>query len=617
MKWFGNFASARETGRLFVLATMAAAAFCAFGGELPTGYVRCEYVESTGYEFVKTDFSPDGNTRFVLDYQMLADYAPDSTEVPAMGINTGDGQFGIGAGPLNGEFVVRARARTDWNAYTLVEGTSGYARNTVELRGDGTILVNGDEIEEKQPGLNKTSSCDGGMYLFAINESQLTRYRCVARVWGCQLYDGDALRRDFVPCYEASSRAFGLYDVANGKFYGNASGKGAFTGPLEPRALGCGDWRRFECESTISFGRSGLAAPIADVPVLVRVSEAAIPGFRHADCFYDKKRGMADVAFAVVGSGEWLDYEVENWDPAGESQIWIRVPKLKRTTRVKMYWGLRPGCDPAPYDGTKMWRDLDYAAVMHLNWNDGRDSTGWSAYGALSSNMTIAEGGPVGKCMGSTSESGFLVVKNQDGQAPWAAALSGTDFTLSFWTRQVEKGFNYPSFLSYGSFRVTGSWTDTVSSGFAFWHENVHVSGFRPAQIGSAAADLPKGMETWDYRGNWVHYTLVSKGLGGRELGFRAYVNGELIKDETASLPNGVASYVGNAGSDLQLVGSGAGSSSKAALMDEVRISSVARDAAYVKFAYNNMVNPQFAAFSAAKKAASPKGGAAVFIGAR
>lgn len=224
MKRFGKIEYAG--GRIFVLATMAAAAFCAFGGELPIGYVRCEYVESTGYEFVKTDFSPDGNTRFVLDYQMLADYAPDSTEVPAMGINMdGDGrkgQFGIGAGPLNGEFVVRARARTDWSAYTLVEGTSGYARNTVEIRGDGTILVNGDEIEEKQPGFDSTLSMNGGMYLFAIHEgsdkSSLTRFRCVARVWGCQLYDGDALRRDFVPCYEASSRAFGLYDVANGKF---------------------------------------------------------------------------------------------------------------------------------------------------------------------------------------------------------------------------------------------------------------------------------------------------------------------------------------------------------------------------------------------------------------
>ena len=50
------------------------------------------------------------------------------------------------------------------------------------------------------------------------------------------------------------------------------------------------------------------AAPLTNFPVLVRVSEAAIPGFRYSDC----AAGGADLAFADAG-GAALDREIDAW----------------------------------------------------------------------------------------------------------------------------------------------------------------------------------------------------------------------------------------------------------------------------------------------------------------
>lgn len=48
------------------------------------------------------------------------------------------------------------------------------------------------------------------------------------RVYSFKLYDNGTLIRDFIPCINPSGE-YGLYDVVNNQFYGNA-GTGSFTG---------------------------------------------------------------------------------------------------------------------------------------------------------------------------------------------------------------------------------------------------------------------------------------------------------------------------------------------------------------------------------------------------
>ncbi len=48
-----------------------------------------------------------------------------------------------------------------------------------------------------------------------------------AKLYSAQIYTGDKLERDFVPCVNPSGEA-GLYDLAGGQFYGNIL-SGSFT----------------------------------------------------------------------------------------------------------------------------------------------------------------------------------------------------------------------------------------------------------------------------------------------------------------------------------------------------------------------------------------------------
>ena len=55
---------------------------------------------------------------------------------------------------------------------------------------------------------------------------------CKMRLYSLKLRKGGTLVRDLVPCKRDSDGVYGLYDRIEGEFHGNASGKGAFGGPL-------------------------------------------------------------------------------------------------------------------------------------------------------------------------------------------------------------------------------------------------------------------------------------------------------------------------------------------------------------------------------------------------
>jgi hypothetical protein len=66
------------------------------------------------------------------------------------------------------------------------------------------------------------------MYLFWQNCSvSSSMYRARMRLYSCSIWESSALVRRFVPCVRVSDGAVGLYDEANGVFYGNA-GSGVF-----------------------------------------------------------------------------------------------------------------------------------------------------------------------------------------------------------------------------------------------------------------------------------------------------------------------------------------------------------------------------------------------------
>ena len=108
--------------------------------------------------------------------------------------------------------------------------------------------------------------------------------------------------------------------------------------------------------------------PITDFPVLVRLSAAN--GFDAADL---QRADHADLAFYSGNLSQKLPYEIESWDPDGESRVWVKVPELTPDLKLNLLYGSAEAANNTPSD---VW--TAYRGVWHLNEAEGtlrKDST--------------------------------------------------------------------------------------------------------------------------------------------------------------------------------------------------------------------------------------------------
>ena len=114
---------------------------------------------------------------------------------------------------------------------------------------------------------------------------------------------------------------------------------------------------------TVAFTATGYdgAETLEHFPVLLHLSETAVPGFSYA--------GVDPATIRFTGSdGALLAHEVETWDPTGLSTVWVCLPSLAGTnTTFTMHW--------LPYDRTgvpaqpvhRVWHYAGYLGVWHMN----------------------------------------------------------------------------------------------------------------------------------------------------------------------------------------------------------------------------------------------------------
>ena len=179
---------------------------------LPSGYTELEYIESTGTQYVDTDFVPSDSPRIELDMMVL-----DDGDVDVFGTATSTAPCWI----LN--FDTDNGGTIYYRYYSSSYKSYSYASNG---------LVN----RRANYSVGQTLAIDGTTYL-AMTEYDFSSFTqtvrlfggrsfALIRVYACKIYNGGTLVRDFVPCRSALGVA-GLWDDLNGVFYGNA-GAGTF-----------------------------------------------------------------------------------------------------------------------------------------------------------------------------------------------------------------------------------------------------------------------------------------------------------------------------------------------------------------------------------------------------
>lgn len=179
-------------------------------------YTKLEYIQSSGSQYVNTNFYPKNNTTVVADYEPTV--AATSTYFPIYGTISSAGNL---------------YAMHGSTGYVLGWGTQEYyplgtyqsGRTTVKVE-DRTLYINGTAVKT---ATSETFTATYPLYIFAfINGGKVDSRITSMRLYSCQIYDNGTLVRDFVPAKRNSDGAIGLLDQANNVFYANA-GTGTFT----------------------------------------------------------------------------------------------------------------------------------------------------------------------------------------------------------------------------------------------------------------------------------------------------------------------------------------------------------------------------------------------------
>jgi hypothetical protein len=103
-----------------------------------------------------------------------------------------------------------------------------------------------------------------------------------------------------------------------------------------------------------------------------------IPGFTYGQM----SNGSNDLRFTDVSKLTNLNYEIDTWNPGGNSTLWLNVPLLANSnTSVYAFWGNENATVPASQTNGSVWDTNVFVAVWHLNEltngliNNFRDST--------------------------------------------------------------------------------------------------------------------------------------------------------------------------------------------------------------------------------------------------
>lgn len=117
----------------------------------------------------------------------------------------------------------------------------------------------------------------------------------------------------------------------------------------------------------ITFDNSASSEDLVNFPVLVQLSTANID--------YDKVQSAGEDLRFVDSDGSLLDHEIELWNESGTSYVWVRVPQIdsgSTTDYIWMYYDNASASDGQ--DAAGVW-DSDYKGVWHLSDNSGTGIT--------------------------------------------------------------------------------------------------------------------------------------------------------------------------------------------------------------------------------------------------
>lgn len=347
------------------------------------------------------------------------------------------------------------------------------------------------------------------------------------------------------------------------------------------------DWTAYEYSFTITFPGYTSSETLSDFPVLIRLS-AERNAFRYSKCKVDG----GDLRFSDE-AGNLIPCEVDTWNPDGESLVWVRVPSLSSTTKIKAYYG----CDnPATMNPKDVWSN-GYVGVWHLN-ESARPLLDSSASGVnftksyaiagkedfYDDHIAFATNGMVG--------AGVAFDMNEDHRGALLAPDDNHvsdglgEITVELWTNRRGDADNDKSRYLMAKYGGSSSWAYQ----FMQQSSDQRIASQFKDEDGSNISVNPNSHGVTQI-GEWYHNAYVctiTNGVGNM------YINGV----SRINNPSGITTkpiLAVNAPISLGNRGDNTAQYAFPGIVDEVRISSVVRSKDWLKATYDTVQNPDFA----------------------
>ena len=185
---------------------------------LPAEYVRVNYIESTGTQYIDTGVKPNGNTKIDIDFAFKSGKL--GYWIPLFGVR--EFQYKSYAIFFYSQSSKSSKVASNYgdfdsgtisNVYTTRDERHNLKSNGGQLYLDG-ILQSSISTSGSMSGFNKN------LLLFAFDNIDVVETRgSREKIYFVKIYDGETLIRDMIPCVRKSDNTAGLYDLVNDKFY--------------------------------------------------------------------------------------------------------------------------------------------------------------------------------------------------------------------------------------------------------------------------------------------------------------------------------------------------------------------------------------------------------------
>ena len=330
---------------------------------------------------------------------------------------------------------------------------------------------------------------------------------------------------------------------------------------------------------TIDYTKVAGSGNLSDFPFLLSILDS--------DLHDDAQTDGDDIAFAIANS--WLDHEIELFDPTyspTEAQLiaWIRIPSLSTSvnTVVSMYYG--NSTMNSRQNPVSVWNN-DYKAIWHMsddpsgtiNDSTSNDNDG-TTFGGLDSSDQVSS--KIGGGISLDGINDYILIPHSP-----SIDITGNQITLEAWINlaQVPHQYDAPVMVkapSDNNERYMLGVDGGTSPARVNQRITASISGYRRYDI--PIAPTP-GML---YQDSWTHISVVYDGTLGVSERFFVYINGAPISAQYAA--GTILSTSGNLNIGRRI------STSRwlYGIIDELRISSVARSDNWFTTQFNNQNDP-------------------------